>query len=450
MSRSAAGVLLHPGSLPSGKLDSAAEWWLDWMARAGFSVWQVLPFGVPQANRSPYMCLSSFAMNPGFMTSESLQAGVEAVDSEDYSAWYGEHRDWLDEFSLFMALKQAFSGQAWFEWPDDLRRRDPEALKQARNAHGPMLELIKRQQYVLHRRWQALRDYGAERGVTTFGDLPIFVAHDSADVWANQDCFLLDELGQPTHVAGVPPDYFSATGQRWGNPQYDWAALERRGFDYWLRRLEYHLRTFDRLRIDHFRGLEAVWMIPADRPASDGYWQTVPGAQLLNRVMEMQGSLPLVAENLGTITPEVEALRRKFGLPGMAVLQFAWDGSPDNPHLPQNITSDCVVYTGTHDNDTTRGWYDSLDASVRAQVRAGLKMEADEDICDIMLERALHCEAELAVFPLQDLLGLGSAARMNTPGTDLGNWEWRVEAESLSATLADQLRSKLERAGRLA
>jgi len=439
-----AGLLLHPTSLPSGRLDSDALRWIDWLSEAGFSVWQVLPLGVTQENHSPYMCLSSFAMNPALMAEPEIDDAAQTLDLADFLYWYRRQQHWLDDYALFSVLKQTHAGQAWYQWPAEYRQREPQALDRLRQAQQDALKAVFLQQYALHARWQSIRDYARQRGVSLLGDLPIFVAHDSADVWANQDCFLLDEHGQPRYVAGVPPDYFSTTGQRWGNPQYDWAALQAGDFAYWVERLGYHIEHFDAVRIDHFRGLESSWMIDAtEAGAMHGHWQTVPGAALLETVRKELGSLPLVAENLGTITPEVEALRQQFNLPGMAVLQFAWDGSLDNPHLPHNIQADCVAYTGTHDNDTTLGWFESLVPEIQHKIMQHMGITQADQVCDSMIDATLSSAAQLAMIPLQDVLELGSTARMNTPGTDLGNWAWQADFSALTTELASRYRARL-------
>jgi len=443
------GVLLHPTSLPSGRLNQDANRWIDWLAGAGFSVWQVLPLGVPQENHSPYMCLSSFAMNPALLSESEQEQFLGEMDLSDFLHWYRQQQYWLDNYALFTVLKAQFQGDAWYQWPLEYRRRDKQILQAVHDSHRQVIKDIFLQQYALHRRWQSVRAYAHQKNISLFGDLPIFVAHDSADVWADQNCFLLDEQGQPNYVAGVPPDYFSSTGQRWGNPQYDWQALQASGFDYWIKRLGYHIEHFDSLRIDHFRGLQASWMIPADSEgAAQGHWQAVPGAALLDAVRSQLGVLPLVAENLGTITPEVENLRRQFDLPGMAVLQFAWDGSSDNPHLPQNIQADCVAYTGTHDNDTTLGWFNSLEPPVQQQVMQQLGLDPGgidhgEQICDAFIDAVLASAAQLAMIPLQDLLALDHSARMNTPGTDAGNWGWQADFDVLTPALAKSYRRRL-------
>ena len=444
LSKRRAGVLLHPTSLPSGRLDQAANDWIDWLASAGFSVWQLLPLGVPQENRSPYMCLSSFAINPAMMDTAHIAAYLDSAPLVDFLHWYRENRDWLDDYALFRVIRARNADRPWYEWPAEYRQRDPDTLARLQSAASQELNAIILQQFALHTRWHEVRDYARQRGIYIFGDLPIFVAHDSADVWAHQDSFMLDEHGLATHVAGVPPDYFSAEGQRWGNPQYNWNTLQDNDFDYWTKRLNHQLQHFDLLRIDHFRGLQAVWMIDASKEgASQGYWQEVPGTDLLKQLGRNRGILPLVAEDLGTITPEVEALRKRFDLPGMAVLQFAWDGSSDNPHLPENITPDRVAYTGTHDNDTTAGWFASLDNAVQNKIMSHLEIDQADTVLAAFIDAALNSAAQLAVIPLQDLLGLDSSARMNTPGTDMGNWSWQFQGTDLNPRLAAVFKAKI-------
>ncbi len=423
-----AGVLLHPTSLPCGTLDDL-EPWLDFMSDSGLSVWQMLPLGVPQADRSPYQCLSACAANPALLNA------IPALDAD--AAGYGEFCQqesfWLNDYALFISIKAQQQQAPWYDWPESLKHRDTDMLRKFSHDYAPQIEQIKWEQFQLHQHWQQLRQSATSRNIQLFGDMPIFVAHDSADVWACPQRFTLDEHGQPTWVTGVPPDYFSETGQRWGNPHYDWDYHLQENFSWWLSRLNHHFRWFDLVRIDHFRGLQAVWMIDAkEETAVNGYWQEVPGDALLASLQQHINPLPLVAEDLGTITPEVLALKHKYQLPGMAVLQFAFDAFEDNPHKPANITADCVAYTGTHDNDTTLGWYQSLPADTQAYVRKLLQMQADEDPVDKMIETVMQSRANLAVIPMQDFLKLGSEARMNTPGVAQGNWRWKFQWDQIS------------------
>ncbi|MBO0612495.1 4-alpha-glucanotransferase [Thiothrix fructosivorans] len=448
----AAGVLLHPTSLPSGKLDADAYRWVDWLAEAGFKVWQMLPLGVPLAGLSPYQCASAFAVNPNLFSLPPSPLAGEGLGMEGtaqqpctFDAWYDNQKHWVEDYALFMVLKQQYQGQEWSEWSEPLRLRDPKTLFAARGEHAEALAAIIHEQYDCWLQWQALRTYATARGVALFGDMPIFVAYDSADVWAHPERFLLNENGAPTFVTGVPPDYFSETGQRWGNPHYDWAYMQTENFQWWQQRLAYHFEFFDLVRLDHFRGLEASWMIPSTEPtAINGYWQKVAGDAMLESLQASMGNIPLVAEDLGVITPEVTALRDKYGLPGMSVLQFGFDHFDDNPHKPHNVRENTVYYTGTHDNDTLQGWFTSLSEEAQQHVLWVLGIQDAAQVTDAMLDTIFDSRALLAIIPLQDLLHLGSAARMNIPGTVDNNWLWRFDWSDIPDTLASQLHEKLQ------
>jgi 4-alpha-glucanotransferase len=436
----AAGVLLHPTSLPSGKLGADAYRWVDWLAQAGVRVWQMLPLGVPLVGASPYQCASAFAVNPRLFAQEKSN-----FDYDRYAVWYKKQRHWVEDYALFMVLKQQFQGQGWHEWPQPFRSRDPQALFKLRGEHAEALSHIIHEQYDCWQQWQALREYASRHRVYLFGDMPIFVAYDSADVWANPERFLLDDSGAPTFVTGVPPDYFSATGQRWGNPHYNWEQMQAENFLWWKQRLQYHFEFFDLVRIDHFRGLAASWMIAAsEETAINGYWQAVAGDAMLASVQAEMGNLPLVAEDLGVITPDVTDLRDKYGLPGMSVLQFGFDHFEDNPHKPQNVGENTVYYTGTHDNDTLMGWFNSLDEAMQQHVMQVLQVTDPAAVADAMLAVILASNAQLAVIPWQDLLRLGSEARMNVPGTVEGNWAWQFAWEDLPPLLASVLHSNIQ------
>ena len=431
-----AGILLHPTSLPSGKIDEQAIHWLDFMRDAGLSVWQVLPLGVPQHSFSPYLCNSAFAMNPALMNDESV------LDSNDqqFLNWCEQQSYWLADYSDYCILREKHQLLPWYDWPEAYKYRDESTMAQLHADYQNQIQVINWQQYQLDKRWQVIKQEAADRGIYLFGDMPIFVAHDSADVWAHRECFLLDEHGQPALVAGVPPDYFSETGQRWGNPHYDWKHLESTGFEWWMQRMEHHYRLFDIVRIDHFRGLQATWMIDANCPtAIDGYWEEVPGEALLSALKKHLGDVPIVAEDLGLITPEVTALREQFELPGMSVLQFSFDGFEDNPHKPENIESNRIVYTGTHDNDTTLGWYESLAPNDQEFVWERLKQDKNDDICTALIEAAFATEGNLVIIPLQDFLKLDATARMNTPGTIDNNWLWRFDWHDIPEALASDI-----------
>ena len=419
---------MHPTSLPSGHIDIDAERFLDLMQALKLHVWQMLPLGIPDHTGSPYQSCSAFACDPGLLPKD-LNA---APDPAGLRRFREQEAHWIEDFARFMVLRRHFDGAAWHAWPAAYRDRNPDALGEFARQHASAISAEIAQQYALEQRWQSLRAKAADRGIRLFGDMPIFVALDSADVWANRDQFLLDDEGKPTLVAGVPPDYFSETGQRWGNPHYDWDRMQQDNFSWWHARMRRQLNWFDMVRLDHFRGLEASWMIPAEaETAIDGYWQKVPGQALLESLHEEFEDLPIVAEDLGVITPEVEALRQQFSLPGMAVLQFSFDHFDDNPHKPKNIGPDRVVYTGTHDNDTTLGWYRSLDENMQHQVREVLHGGPAEEVLEKMIASALATQGALAVLPLQDLLGLGAEARMNIPGEVGRNWQWRFSWEQV-------------------
>ena len=441
-----AGLLLHPTSLPSGTL-ADAERWLDLLQESGMRVWQMLPLGLPLAGLSPYQCASAFAVNPAL-----FPQGDETrprPDMRRFVSWHNSQRHWLDDYARFIIIKQEQGGAQWTDWPISLRDRDPHALAEFDAVHAVALKQVMVDQYRATIYWQGLRAEASMRGIQLFGDMPIFVSHDSADVWAKRDLFLLDESGQPTVVAGVPPDYFSETGQRWGNPHYNWAAMQQDGFAWWRARLRAHFEWFDLVRIDHFRGLAAAWTIPASEPtAIHGAWVETPGAALLQAIADEMGALPLVAEDLGVITPDVTALRHQFELPGMAVLQFAFDGHTDNPHKPENVHPDTVYYVGTHDNDTTLGWWLTLPDYAQQQVMQQLGVFDASTVPDAMMETVLQSQAALVVLTMQDVLHLGSEARMNTPGTDNGNWRWRFEWEALPPDLAPRLLEQLQKANR--
>lgn len=449
-----AGVLLHPTSLPSHTLDDAADW-LSFMADAGLSVWQMLPLGIPENGLSPYQCESAFAANPSLL---ARFPEMPEWDNPEFSRFCEEQKFWLDDFVLFRILKQRFQDAPWYRWPEEYKNRNGGALSRLRFEMAGEYRHLCGQQYEIYVEWQKVRDFANEKDIALFGDMPIFVAHDSADVWAHPGCFLLDDEGMPTVVTGVPPDYFSEQGQRWGNPHYDWDFMEQNDFIWWKSRLKAHFQWFDIVRIDHFRGLEAVWQIPVDSDSAiNGEWVKVPGEKLLNSIQDEMGKLPLVAEDLGIITPEVEKMRLEFGLPGMSILQFSFDHFDDNPHKPANIGRDRVVYTGTHDNDTTLGWYRSLDDGMKQWVRHDLtlwlgnelKLDEEDDVVDAMIQTAMKTKGELAIIPMQDFLGLGTEARMNVPGTIEDNWRWSFTWPQISEQRLSVIRSWVESSERL-
>ena len=481
----ACGVLLHPTSLPGpqgcGDLGEGARRFVDWLAEAGQRWWQVLPLGGLGPGHSPYMSTSAFAANPLLVDLEELaQRGwleadelvpprpfpaarvdypetiawrharleraarrfddrADAASRADFALFCDRHAAWLDDYALFMALDEAQPGSGWQAWPDGLATRDAGALARARRRLAPRLRFWSFVQWCFDRQWQALRVYARARGVRMFGDAPIFVASHGADAWAHPQLFELDDAGHPLAIAGVPPDYFSPTGQRWGNPLYRWDAHAAEGYAWWVARVKHALETFDLLRIDHFRGFAAYWRIPMhEATAVHGEWLPGPGAALFEAMERELGSLPIVAEDLGVITPDVEELRRRFRFPGMKVLQFAWSGDIDNPHLPHNHAQDTVVYTGTHDNDTTVGWWSGADAEQRRHLCEYLATDGGEIHWD-MVRAACESKADTAMIPLQDLLGLDGRHRMNTPGRAEGCWEWRFGWSQLGEEPARRL-----------
>ena len=471
------GLILHPTSLPGpgpvGRIGAEARRFLDWLEESGFSVWQILPINPPQADGSPYACVSAFAGDTRLIDPEALvkdgwiragsarmplgqalseaRATLEAAGGagwSEYLEFCQARADWLEDFSLFAVIKRLQGNRPWWTWPESLLHRAPARLEQLRAEAKEALDAVRFAQFVFFRQWWALRAYANARDILLLGDMPIFVAHDSADVWANPENFDLDAEGQPNTVAGVPPDYFSETGQRWGNPHYRWDYMAEHGYDWWLRRIGWALEGLDALRIDHFRGFQAYWSIPADEPtAIGGEWSPVPGAAFFDTLLQRFGELPLLAEDLGVITNEVTALRERFGLPGMKILQFAFDGGPDNPYLPEHHVERGVVYTGTHDNDTTRGWFDSLPADARTRVLERLG-EPEGSMPWSLIRVAMASPARLAVIPMQDALELGSAHRMNTPGTDKGNWRWRFDWSEVPSERAGELFHLNEETGR--
>ena len=489
----ASGTLLHPTSFPGpygiGDIGPAALEFVDFLASAGCTLWQVLPLGPTGYGDSPYQCFSAFAGNPYLVSPDALLEDdlLHANDlanlpdfptqTVDYGAvipwklnlldraytrfqtagsvklrrafddFRREHSAWLDDFARFMALKEYFGGGAWTGWPAPYRRRDPEALAAFAAEHATDIERQAFRQFLFFRQWQKLRAYAHKRGITLIGDIPIFVAHDSADVWAHPELFYLGDDGRPTVVAGVPPDYFSPTGQLWGNPLYRWEVHAQDGYAWWLSRFRAVLSMVDLVRLDHFRGFAAYWEVPGDaETAENGRWAPGPGAEFLAVVRDALGDaqtpvsrgLPIIAEDLGVITEDVETLRRSFDLPGMKILVFAFNGDPKNVFLPHNYARDCVVYTGTHDNDTVLGWYRRVSASERDFARRYLSRDGS-DISWDLIRAAWSSVAAFAIAPMQDLLGLDNAARMNYPGNPSGNWGWRMPPGALDEFLRARL-----------
>lgn len=480
LSRRRAGVLLHPTSLPGGAgvgdLGPDAYRFVDFLAASGITVWQMLPLVPTHGDLSPYQGLSVHAGNPllisltllqewGWLTGSIETAPENFIDyrlamlrlahkgfkncadkavHEEYQTFVQRNQHWLQDYALFQAIRQAHGNRHWLEWPEALRDCDQKALADAEKVLIDAIEYIRFEQFVFFRQWGFLREYARQREVILFGDMPIFVAHDSAEVWAHREYFTLDEHGKAEVVAGVPPDYFSETGQRWGNPHYRWEVMQADDFKWWKARMATQLEMFDWVRIDHFRGFEAYWEIPAhEETAINGHWVKAPGDELFESLHKEFDPLPLVAEDLGIITAEVDALRKKHGLPGMKILQFAFGGGADNPYLPHNQSVDSVVYTGTHDNDTTLGWYESLPVDTQAHLAEYLGYPT-ETMPWPLVRAALASIACLAIIPMQDLLSLDSSHRMNIPGTTDDNWRWRFDWDQLNEELAPRVRRLVE------
>lgn len=440
------GVLLHPTSLPSGVLDTDVERFMDWMERCGLNVWQMLPIAPPHADRSPYQTYSSHGINPALLPAQTV---FTPDDAEAFERFTAEHHLWLKHYSLFVALRNHFEDRPWYEWPDEFKFRDQDALEHFAAQKCKEISRLEQEQFLLWRRWQEIhRDAGC-RGIELLGDIPIAVAYDSANVWANPHLFKLDTDLNPTVVAGVPPDYFCDEGQRWGNPHYKWDVMQENNFAWWRRRIATALQLFDCVRIDHFRGLVALWEIPADaEDGRQGKWVETPGRELLQTLQEDFPSMPFIAEDLGVITPEVTALRDEFGLPGMAVLQFGFDGNGDNPHKIENQVENMLVYTGTHDNDTSLGWFNSLEPQMQTRVLQELRNDVGPMPWPLIMA-ALDSPAHTAVIPMQDWLGLDTRSRTNVPGTTEGNWRWRFSWDQVPDELYDKISDMLQSSRRM-
>ena len=500
------GILLHPTSLTGrfgvGDLGGEAYMFVDFLAAAGQHLWQVLPLGPTGYGNSPYQCFSAFAGNTLLISPERLlsdgllvpadldaapefpeervdyggaiefknallrkafdnsRGGIEPPMRSEFDSFCHNSADWLDDYALYRALKRENDERTWTDWEPALVRREESALKEARARLAEEIEEVRFKQFLFFRQWARLRAYANERGVKIIGDIPIFVAHDSADVWAKPHLFKLDERGHPRFIAGVPPDYFSRTGQLWGNPIYDWGRMIEDGFSWWVARVRALLSLVDIIRIDHFRGFAAYWEIPGgDQTAERGRWVYAPGRELFHAIKQELGTLPIIAEDLGFITPDVIELRDEFDFPGMRILQFAFSADTKNKDLPHNYVRNTVVYTGTHDNDTAVGWFQS-DPSSASSVRSAAQIEREKQRCLEYLRtdgREINWEfihavvssvADTALIPLQDVLGLGSETRMNTPATMSGNWAWRYRAGALKEELAARLRRMSELYGR--
>jgi 4-alpha-glucanotransferase len=486
----ASGVLMHPTSFPGafgvGDLGPEAHSFVNFLASAGQKLWQVLPLNPTGYADSPFQALSASAGNPMLISLELLvEGGVltsndvrstpifpgdnvdfgsairfkvpllrKAADNflqsprleekQRFDKFVKENASWLDDFALFMAVKEANDLVAWIDWPADIRARESAAIKRWSSRLAREIQVIKYWQFVFFEQWESLRNYAHQQGIRIIGDVPIYVAHDSADVWAHREFFLLDAQGRPEKVSGVPPDYFSATGQLWGNPIYNWALMKQTNYRWWVDRLRAALRLYDYIRLDHFRGFEAYWEVSGDAPtAVDGKWVKGPGAELFEVLQKELGDLPIIAENLGVITPEVEEIRRRFHMPGMAILQFGFGTDPQAPTFrPHNYVRELVAYTGTHDNDTVVGWWNSGAGAGSTRSEEDVKREhafaraylqfKDEPVNWVFIRAVLASVANTAIVPTQDILGLGNEARMNLPGSSSGHWKWRMRPGALT------------------
>jgi 4-alpha-glucanotransferase len=465
------GILLHPTSLPgafgSGDLGASCYHFIDWLVTAGQSVWQMLPVGPIGITNSPYLSLSAFAGNPllldlqelvnhGWLEKKELSnsydfpdlrvdySKVKSVrmaileksaknffksgdpeDHKQFETFCEIEKSWLNDYALFQVLDNKFKGTAWTSWDQNLSRRNKSALLNISEELSEQMRFHMFTQWCFVCQWRSLKKYANDRGIKLVGDIPIFVAHHSTDVWVQPKAYHLDKNGFPTVVAGVPPDYFSSTGQRWGNPIYRWKKMKTDNYNWWSERFRRTFELFDIMRIDHFRGFESYWEIQAEeKNAIKGRWVKGPDIDFFKKVQNKLGGLPIIAEDLGIITPKVHALREKLDFPGMKVLQFAFSGGPENNYLPHNYKQNCVVYTGTHDNDTTQGWYEKASNHERDFVRRYCITDGKNIHCDL-IKLALQSAADIAIIPFQDVIGLGSEGRMNFPGTSKGNWEWR-------------------------
>ncbi len=491
--------MLHPTSLPNGAgfgdLGPTAFEFVDLLASSGQSWWQMLPVCPTDEMGSPYVSSSTFAGNPllislerlvvdGLLSAKALKTHrpaegetglAQALETHEsllsqafeafsngggtndaaYSGFCEVQGGWLTDYARFQALKRAFGGSPWWDWPRDARERCPDTSGFEKNIRYTHFE-----QFLFDRQWRDLKEHAANKGVGFIGDIPIYVAHDSADVWAQTHLFELDESRWPTAYAGAPPDYFNEEGQHWGNPLYDWAAHREENFAWWKMRLAVNIARFDVLRLDHFIGFARFWTIPADAESpKDGTWREGPGEAFFSALEEELGYLPLIAEDLGSVGDDVHDLRDRFGLPSMHVLQFAFDGSPDNPHLPHNIPENAVVYTGTHDNDTAQGWFHGADPILHNETPAGFAISRatalrtfggePEDIHWSMIRAAMKSQAALAIIPGQDVLGLGNEGRMNRPGVPRGNWIWRMRAGAWNEKIQERLLGMTQRSGRV-
>ena len=487
------GVLMPISSLPSrfgiGGFSKEAYDFVDFLAAGGQSLWQLLPLGPTGYGDSPYQSFSAFAGNPYFISLDALiEEGLlteqecedcdygdnpeyvnyekiyntrfkllrkafersNILEDEKYQSFVEENKEWLKDYAMYMAIKDSKQGIAWIEWDEDIRLRRPEAMARYENELADAINFYCYQQYLFTTQWTALKAYANKKGIEIVGDIPIYVSFDSSDTWANPELFQLNEENIPTAVAGCPPDAFSATGQLWGNPLYRWDYHEQTGFAWWIRRLAYCFKIYDVVRIDHFRGFDEYWAIPyGDATAEFGRWEKGPGYALFEAVKKALGNRQVIAEDLGFLTPSVLKLVKKTGYPGMKILQFAFDPREESDYLPHNYPKNCVVYTGTHDNDTVNGWIAALGRKDLAFAKKYIGVKRTSDICSNLIRTALACVADTAVIPLQDYLELGTEARINTPSTLGGNWEWRVKADACTPELSARMLDLAQTFGRI-
>ena len=479
------GILLHPTSLPGkhgiGTLGKEAYKFVDFLIESGQKLWQTYPLGPTGYGDSPYQCFSAFAGNPllidlDILVEEKLLHSNDIIESKfddklvdfgkvinfkmpilkkafsnftknatdlektKFEAFYDNNKSWLEDYSLFMALKEHFGGKSWTEWDKDIKFREEEAIEKYEDLLKEKMDFQNFIQYLFFKQWAELKAYANQNYIKIIGDIPIFVAFDSADAWSNPDIFLFDKDRNPVKVAGVPPDFFSATGQLWGNPLYDWNALEKNDFAWWIERVKANLTISDIIRVDHFRGFAGYWAVPADEDtAMNGKWEKALGTELFTAIEDSLGVLPIIAEDLGVITPDVEELRDHFNFPGMKILQFAFTAGEDSNYLPHQYPENSVVYTGTHDNDTTLGWYEAAETADQEFAKAYLNSK-DDHICDSFIRACWSSPSVMAIAPLQDILKLDGSARINTPGKASGNWQWRFSSNDLNSETAKELK----------